>query len=355
MTTRYLRRLRRLSAHQAWASRRLGRGKTLHCHSQEDTAGYLTLQRTWRPEPVEHWLHLDTAAGPLCLDSANAEAWLNRLSDLPFVMAADDDAQDWCTALYNQHLLPAFAQLFGHIRPTAGDDDDANGQTYLLGWRLGGHSGHLGVTLGDATLERLLDRAPWHDTSRLDVGGLPLTVPLRLGRLQLEKDAIQGLGNGDVIIPSQPMFSVEGAGLVQLGAVRLQLQHQDEGTQATYRVTHLETATRGTPAMDDDHDMDTGLTPPSPQQEPASTDMGIPATDTNITLSLQAGEVSLSLEELSQLQEGSILTATGEAPGYATLYHHRRPIARGELVEVEGRLGLQLTQVLLPPQTDDAG
>lgn len=360
MTTNYLQQLRHVSAHQAWASNRLGRGKVLHCVGQEDATGHLTLQRAQAPEPTGQWLHLETAAGPLCLDSVSAEPLLNQLSDVPFVIHADSSEQDWYIQLYNQRLSSAFDRLFGYLKPVEQPRNDEHAvdqpsllQTYLLSWRFGDDSGHLAAALRETTLERLLDRAQWQDASWLDVSDLPLTTPLCLGRLQLEKDDIRGLGIGDVVIPTQPIFSTEGEGVVQLARVRLQLRYRDKGTQAAYQVTHLETATEDAPLMHDDHDMDTRLTTSNSQQESASIDMNIPPTDTRVTLSLQAGEISLSLKELAQLQEGSVLVATGESAGYATLYHHRRPIARGELVEVEGRLGLQLTQVLLPPQVTD--
>lgn len=77
-----------------------------------------------------------------------------------------------------------------------------------------------------------------------------------------------------------------------------------------------------------------------------------------VTLSLQAGQIDLTIEALSQLTPGSILTATGEPVGHATLYHGHQPVARGELVDVDGRLGVQLTSVLLPVssgKTEQAG
>ncbi|MGR2741018.1 FliM/FliN family flagellar motor switch protein [Billgrantia sp. Q4P2] len=345
MTTSYLNKLRRVSAHEAWASNRLGRGKALHWGGNADTQGYLTLRRVSEREPGGAWLHLDTAAGALALDSTNAEPWLNQLSEVPFVLssvpATDGGEQAWYLQLYNQHLLAAFRQLLGHLQPLEPPPGDAHSDrhTYLLDWRIGDHSGQLLATLGEATLEQLLGRAQWQDISRLDIDDLVLDTPLCLGQLQLEKSEFRGLGIGDVILPTQPMFSAEGEGFVQLASVRLQLRHQSEGTQACYRVTHREEVAAGAPLEHDDHDLDAS--------------MEMPSVESSVTLSLNAGAISLTLKELSQLQEGSILVATGEAPGYATLYHRQRPVARGELVEVEGRLGVQLTQVLLPPGTAD--
>ena len=67
-----------------------------------------------------------------------------------------------------------------------------------------------------------------------------------------------------------------------------------------------------------------------------------------ITLTITAGEVTLSLEELSQLTVGSMITARQIAPGHAQLRQGQRCIASGELVSIEGELGLQLTEIHLP-------
>jgi type III secretion protein Q len=356
VTTSYLRRLRRVGADEALASRRLGRGKVFHCTGKEYSVGYLALHRAPKQEqkPSGDWLALDTAAGMIALDASDAEALLNQLSDVPFVTAsADGDEQAWYAALYDQHLLPGFRRLFGHLRPLAPPRDEAHAglRPYRLAWRFGEHGGHLPLALADATLERLLGRAPWRVVSYLDTDRLTIRTPLRLGWLQLARDEVMQLGLGDVLIATQPLFSVAGEGIAQLAGARLQLHYQDDGTRNAYRVTHLHTTAEDDPLMHDDYDMDTGL---------AHADTETASPHTRLTLSLQAGEISLSLAELAQLEEGSVLVAAGEAPGHATLYHRQRPIARGELVDVEGRLGVQLTQILLPvrpfddPGTDDA-
>ncbi|WP_277394973.1 FliM/FliN family flagellar motor switch protein [Pseudomonas viridiflava] len=42
---------------------------------------------------------------------------------------------------------------------------------------------------------------------------------------------------------------------------------------------------------------------------------------------------------------GSVLTFNGCTPGHAMLHHGERVLAHGELVDVEGRLGLQITRM----------
>ncbi|SDW08259.1 type III secretion protein Q [Pseudomonas syringae] len=72
-----------------------------------------------------------------------------------------------------------------------------------------------------------------------------------------------------------------------------------------------------------------------------------PALDSlELELTLRCGELRLTLAELRRLDAGSVLEVSGIAPGHATLCHGEQVVAEGELVDVEGRLGLQITRLV---------
>ncbi|RMO94257.1 HrcQb [Pseudomonas syringae pv. philadelphi] len=72
-----------------------------------------------------------------------------------------------------------------------------------------------------------------------------------------------------------------------------------------------------------------------------------PALDSlELDLTLRCGEFRLTLAELRRLDAGSVLEVSGIAPGHATLCHGEQVVAEGELVDVEGRLGLQITRLV---------
>lgn len=79
-----------------------------------------------------------------------------------------------------------------------------------------------------------------------------------------------------------------------------------------------------------------------------------PLADTNalqptahlpLALTVRCGHLTLSLDELHRLGHGTVLEVQGIAPGYATLCHGDHIVAEGELVDVDGRLGLQLIRM----------
>ncbi|NPE72830.1 FliM/FliN family flagellar motor switch protein, partial [Dickeya dadantii] len=63
-----------------------------------------------------------------------------------------------------------------------------------------------------------------------------------------------------------------------------------------------------------------------------------------LALTVRCGYLTLTLQDLQQLAPGTVLTLQQATPGEATLYHGEQPLALGELVDVDGRLGLQITR-----------
>ncbi len=70
-----------------------------------------------------------------------------------------------------------------------------------------------------------------------------------------------------------------------------------------------------------------------------------PFDELSMALNVRCGTLNLTLGELRNLAPGSVLGVTGYAPGTAGLFYGDRPIGQGQLVEVDGRLGLQLSRV----------
>jgi len=64
-----------------------------------------------------------------------------------------------------------------------------------------------------------------------------------------------------------------------------------------------------------------------------------------LELTLRCGALTLTLGELQRIGAGSVIEIAGIEPGHATLCHGERVVAEGELVDVDGRLGLQITRM----------
>jgi len=93
---------------------------------------------------------------------------------------------------------------------------------------------------------------------------------------------------------------------------------------------------------------------PDEEQEATAQKSGVPESDAPapdpleqmpLDLTFRCGNLTLTLGELRRLASGTVLEVAGITPGHATLCHGERVVAEGELVDVDGRLGLQITRM----------
>ncbi len=70
-----------------------------------------------------------------------------------------------------------------------------------------------------------------------------------------------------------------------------------------------------------------------------------PLSQLPIMVTVRCGALNLTIEELQRLGSGTVLEVQGVTPGYASLCHGEQVVAEGELVDVGGRLGLQITRM----------
>jgi type III secretion protein Q len=160
----------------------------------------------------------------------------------------------------------------------------------------------------------------------------------------MSAEVLRSLREGDIVFPEQALFAPDGQGSLQIGGCHLGLLLEST-SPPRFIVTELEKTAMNAPL---DH-----LNPPSLDQMNAIEGLPDPASpdrfaDLPLVLTLRLGNVSLKLSELRHLAIGSVLTVEGSTVGSAMLCHGERPLAHGELVDVEGRLGLQITRLEQP-------
>ncbi len=85
--------------------------------------------------------------------------------------------------------------------------------------------------------------------------------------------------------------------------------------------------------------------PPTPASPvaPANLDMVL---DVPVSLSVELGSTQLPMKEVLELAEGSVITLDKEADAPVELFVNSRLIARGEVVVVEDRFGIKVTEIV---------
>jgi type III secretion protein Q len=316
------------------ARRRLGRGLQLRFQVGGEE-GQLRLEPGPAPAGVEP-LCFDTARGVVAFSDPGP--LLSLLGECPLTLASTgNDVDAWFWTLFEHHLSPQVRALFGHLRvlPYAQALNFGCRVYVTLGAsRAGGY-----LWLSADSFLALCAAGPWRPIAAAMPAQFQVEVLVTLGHLQLSVAQVSGLRPGDVVMLEQALFQVQGTGHVQVGRCRLQGRIDDETGPVCLTLTAIEET-----SVDNNiaaaHD-------PGQEDEPVMDVFGHePFDELNMTLNVRCGTLNLTLGELRNLAPGAVLGVTGYAPGMAGLYYGDRPIGQGQLVEVDGRLGLQLSRVI---------
>ncbi|MDO7895760.1 FliM/FliN family flagellar motor switch protein [Pseudomonas citrulli] len=358
-----------IGAEEAVARQRLGAGVELP-FDVAGQAGRLALTLGNGP----------TGATPCAIECAHGAftlgepgAVLSLFGECPVVLPAEPGADDeWFWSLFHQTLSEALRQAFGFLKPLTAAG--GGGIACRLEVRLGVACVVSHLDIPGQTLLGLLDAAPWQRRVAPWAEHVVLRVPLLVGHLALAAGQLAALRPGDVVIPETHLFDSSGQGLVRLGRHCLQVRVHSHAAPLHLTVLALEETDMSTTADTDiltpEWDDTARYTPDDQAPEafdPAGLDpvqAGIDAEaedaatapplaadlrerfdDLPLALTVRCGHLSLTLGELRNLAPGAVLQVQGVAAGAGSLFHGERPLAHGELVEVDGRLGLQIVRV----------
>lgn len=90
---------------------------------------------------------------------------------------------------------------------------------------------------------------------------------------------------------------------------------------------------------------------PAGQNQPAGADVGLDLIlDVNVTVTLELGRTTLTVRDLLQLNQGSVVEFDRRVGEPLDLYVNGTLLAHGELVVVDDGFGIRLTEVMSPKQ-----
>jgi len=173
------------------------------------------------------------------------------------------------------------------------------------------------------------------------LGALELTLPLVVGVASVYRDELSRLAPGTALLTGSGLW-VDAA---RVGRAALIAPCSDRGTELQLQLGGK--IVLGEPAVTINHDG------PAPTSEPGSTAATIADTllEAPVVVRIEMGAVTLPAKAWAQLRPGDILE-TGEPLGSdVTLRVAGKAIAKGELLNVEGELGVRITQLLVGDST----
>lgn len=199
-------------------------------------------------------------------------------------------------------------------------------------------------------------RMPWRQWQALE---LSFVVPLASHRLPLAD--VQALAAGDVILPAACRFDVTGTGRIALGERRWQVRYlPGRGLELIDEENQMDAEMMDDAALDETYGQ-AGQEQPQmsedayggeqeqeqePEEEPAeASESGATAGFGKVAVSLrfELGRVRLSLEQLRALGPQCVIELLDGAPQSLAIHCGGAEVGRGEVVDVEGRLGVRIT------------
>ncbi|MDO8276855.1 MAG: type III secretion system cytoplasmic ring protein SctQ [Burkholderiaceae bacterium] len=192
----------------------------------------------------------------------------------------------------------------------------------------------------------LLDSHAWQqpaDETGTVLPELPLPLHLELGRLILPLNEAQALRAGDVLLPDQTIdpghVELVIAGCLHARAV---LTGQTVRLETRLRRRPMDTQQHLPKYLDDgeatpgEADSQSGFDPVAGVEPPDLID------DIPVMLSFQLGEANLPLSAVRALRENAVIELHQPLRRYVSIRSNGLHLADGELVEIEGRLGVQI-------------
>ncbi|MCF5543608.1 FliM/FliN family flagellar motor switch protein [Pseudomonas salomonii] len=317
------------------ARRRLGLGLRLPFQVAQQL-GELLLEPGREPVGARP-LSFETACGLLAFGEPGP--LLSLLGECPVTLAlSDNDPDSWFWDVFQHHLSTQVRELLGYLRLRVYEQPSGFGCRLTV--TLGASRVVSYLWLSPESFFALCEAGPWRPIAGPLPARFQVAVAVPLGRLQLPVAQVRSVRAGDVLVFEQSFFNVQGDGYMQVGRHRLHGRIDDDSGPLCLTLTSIEDT-----FVDEDFADSHYLG--QEDHEPVEDVFGHqPFDELSMALNVRCGTLNLTLGELRNLTGGAVLGISGYAPGMAGLYYGDRPIGQGQLVEVDGRLGLQLTRVL---------
>ncbi len=324
-----------VAADRVAALQRLGRGLRLPFRVA-DQEGVLLLEPGRAPAGIRP-LFFESACGVLAF--AEPGPLLSLMGECPVPLAeAGNDPQSWIWELFQHHLSPQLQAVFGYLRLLPAPQKLNFGCRFTV--MLGPSRVAAYVWLTPQNLLALCAAGPWRATADPLPATFAVSMVVTLGRLSLPITQLRGLRAGDVLMLEEVFFDAHGDGYLPVARRRLRGRIDDESGPLCLNLISIEET-----SVDEDFIMEE-YTGPEPDHPVVDVFGREPFDELSMALTVRCGALNLTLGELRNLAPGAVLGISGYAPGMAGLYYGERSIGQGQLVDVDGRLGLQLSRVV---------
>lgn len=198
---------------------------------------------------------------------------------------------------------------------------------------------------------------------------LILNRNMALGNQILNLKQYKQLTTGNIILLNNCNFSLDGIGLFNIGSFTMQVMYDndqlifqewktnmnDENNDNNdwnleeYGIENLdeEDDNNNDNADIDQEDYTSNIEAEEQPAEEYAADNSTkhPFANIPINLHFSLGQLKISVEEIMQLQTGAVLALEKSLPAQVIIYANNKKIGSGEVVEIDGKIGVQITNL----------
>lgn len=326
---------RKLSPTFAALSANLGAGRCMPLPALGDHARLVLAEALPADAPHTPHIQLDGPHGAIYLPEG--EALLHALSGIDLA-AARGSMRDWLVQQLLGRLPDALHNLVGSLRyqpavPTTGDWVGATltlrTDDHVIATHVIAEAAALYAWLAVAFTEAVQPALP------ADWGAMSLAFAPRLASHRFQLNALDALAVGDIVLPDRAWFDCIGQGELHLAGRTVQVGYQHG---AGFVVDGWQTGVPSTQHTRTPNDMQEDMIDAGASDSLAS------LAELELDVHFELDTLHLSLADLGALVPGSVLQLDGLCPPHVWIQAGGRRIGRGEIVDVDGRLGIQVTE-----------
>jgi type III secretion protein Q len=314
-------------------------GTWLELHPGAATLPAATGQAASPPNQGEPWLALEGDAGALCIDAGRQ--WIQALTHIPIDLTTNSAEQTWLRSTAAALLPFPLSPLFNTLRRWDGARPPADTYCAQLALRTKDHVITTHGYASAAVWRRMFSvhaRVNSHRGVTSQWRSWLCRQPVMVGRHVLSAARVKQLQVGDIVLPQEPLFNAHGRGRLHWGTWQLDVQST---VGSELEVVGMYQDSDNQDAIDD---------APAAVEFNGTQDRTATTRDTDLssipmTLNFQLGVLTMPLGQMQTLDIGSILTLQAPAaPPQVDILVGGRAFGKGDLVDVDGHLGIQITQ-----------
>lgn len=178
-----------------------------------------------------------------------------------------------------------------------------------------------------------------------NLASLPCEAPIHIGSLALSLIECSQLEPGDLVFFDEVFFSNAGEGTLKLARSTANVTLDDLGDHYQLTIQHWNTTMNAQDAYESDELIADDISLPVDEDdssEPLPRALEAPITDVPLKLNVKLGSIQFTLEELQRMVEGKTYLIDSVCPGKVQLMAKGVEVARGQLVEVDGKLAVEI-------------